>query len=66
MKKTKSDMRYLLLIIVCTGCVSYIHKPYIKETITTKDGKITVREVSADYIKNGSVHGIVEKLDAKP
>ena len=55
-----------LLLCLCaalSGCVtSHVEKPYIKETITTKDGTITTRETSADSITGGTL----EMLKRKP
>jgi hypothetical protein len=55
----------LLLLLCCSGCTSLIQKPYIKETTTDKSGTVTVREISADFIKNGSASAIAEKLNGK-
>lgn len=59
----KDDMKTFGIMLACgllsgllCGCVaSRIQKPYVKETITHKDGTVIVRETSADSIDNGGL-----------
>lgn len=59
----KDDMKNLMLIIavsvtvgLLSGCVaSRVLKPYTKETTTTKDGTVRVKETSADEVVNGGL-----------
>lgn len=57
-------MKTLLLcfsvaLLLCSGCAaSRIEKPYIKETTTSRDGTITVRETTADSITGGTLDAL--------
>jgi hypothetical protein len=46
---------FSVALSLCSGCVSRIDRPYIKETITSKDGTVRTIETSADKIEGGGV-----------
>lgn len=42
-------------LLLCSGCVTHIVNPYIKETITSKDGTTRTIETSADQIDGAGI-----------
>lgn len=63
---SKSDIMKTIIIFLLigattglvTGCVSHIVRPYIKETITSKDGTVRTIETSADEATGTGLDGI--------
>ena len=62
-------MKTLLLCLsvslsLCSGCGT-VERPYIKETVTSKDGTVRVIETSADRATGGGLDGFRKMAPAR-
>lgn len=63
MKKHSVTLFTLFALSLCSACVATrVEKPYVKETITSKDGTTRTIETSADFIEGRPGLDALKKL----